>query len=134
MAYSCSTEGEAFTVKSMQSCMESKNAWNEAGLRAVIEPRLQNFSTMTEAEWNAVNIIQQSHTVAATVLVIMQWQRPAIGWSKCNVDARASGWGWCVRNDQGQFIQAESSWNRANLTIIEGEAMTLLEAIRAAIN
>jgi hypothetical protein len=67
-----------------------------------------------------------------------QWQRPVLGWWKCNVDASFYGntehtsWGWCIHNLQGQFVAAGCYYVADKLTIIEGEALALLEAISEA--
>jgi hypothetical protein len=59
-------------------------------------------------DWNAVNLAHQ----------------PELGRSKCNVDASFykpaghTGWGWCIRNSQGQFMAAGCNWIREKLTTI----------------
>ncbi|MCI47776.1 hypothetical protein A2U01_0069018 [Trifolium medium] len=66
------------------------------------------------------------HATAAT-----QWRSPDFGWWKCNADTSLNevaghmGWGWCIRNSQGQFIIAGCNLIREKLATIEGEAMTL---------
>ena len=35
----------------------------------------------------------------------------------------------CVRNSCEQFIWAQTKWQRANMTVLEGEAVALLEAL-----
>jgi ribonuclease HI len=66
------------------------------------------------------------------------WLPPRHGWLKCNVDAAfhnsgsiTSG-GWCIRDENGQFIRAGTNWLRGALTIPEAEALALLEAMRVA--
>jgi ribonuclease HI len=41
--------------------------------------------------------------------------------------------GWCIRNDAGSFVAAGSSCCRSLVTVPEGEAMALLEALRETI-
>jgi len=38
----------------------------------------------------------------------------------------------CVRNSRGQFIQAQTKSQRANMTVLEGEAIALLDVIHFA--
>jgi ribonuclease HI len=38
--------------------------------------------------------------------------------------------GWCVRDHDGRFVVAGTSWKYGNYSIIEGEAMTLLDAMK----
>jgi ribonuclease HI len=64
------------------------------------------------------------------------WIPPTHGRLKCNVDAafhnggKITSGGWCVRDDSGQFIRAGTHWLRGELSIIEAEALALLEAMR----
>ncbi|PNX65977.1 cytochrome p450 [Trifolium pratense] len=70
------------------------------------------------------------------------WIKPSQGWIKCNIDAgfhSAQGitsWACCARDYEGIFIQAQTGWKQAAMTMIvtEGEGMTLLEGIYVAIN
>jgi hypothetical protein len=63
-----------------------------------------------------------------------QWQ----GWLNCNVDAglhnegRIISGGWCIRNDVEQFIRTRTNWRQGGYSIIEVEALALLEAMLAA--
>ncbi|GAU27412.1 hypothetical protein TSUD_356480 [Trifolium subterraneum] len=47
-----------------------------------------------------------------------RWSPPRHGWFKCNVDAgfhnggRITSGGWCIRDDNGQFIRAGTHWMR----------------------
>jgi hypothetical protein len=72
---------------------------------------------------------QQQHPIA--------WQKPPMDWYKCNVDAgfhkelnRITA-GWCVRNHVGNFVMAGTLWQEGHLSVIEGEAYALLEALKA---
>jgi hypothetical protein len=111
-------------------------------------------------EWRAINNLQQHNSQAAAAAVVIHnnqpssfasnphqqlqnpallcWQRPRVGWWKCNVDASfsqspcSSGWSWCVRNSDGSFIAAGTNSCRHNLSVHEGEAIAILEAMREA--
>ncbi|GAU51577.1 hypothetical protein TSUD_414260 [Trifolium subterraneum] len=192
-------------------CSVNRQVWNEAGLQAVIEPRLRQLNDVKSVlfeicineskevagsvamtlwclwqnrnncvwngvkdsakevaikslhlleEWCAVNKLQDhnSQTIGAlsqsrqTVAAENQfseisrateqlrWQKPHEHWLKCNVDASLSpnssytGWGWCVRNSEGNFVAAGTNNCLHKLTIEEGEAMAILEAMREAIS
>jgi ribonuclease HI len=87
-------------------------------------------------EWNDVqqvthrsrNSEQQQHH---------SWEKPPHGWFKCNIDAgfykdaNKTTTGWCLRDHMGRFIGAGTTWLNGNYSIIEGEAIALLEAMRA---
>ncbi|GAU48916.1 hypothetical protein TSUD_301710 [Trifolium subterraneum] len=55
---------------------------------------------------------------------------------KCNVDATfhkeemKTSAGWCVRDHTGQFTMAGTSWIQGRCSIIEGEAIALMEAMK----
>jgi len=66
------------------------------------------------------------------------WEKPSETWLKCNVDAafhdrnHITSFGCCVRDSRGQLIRAQTKWQRENMTVLEGEAVALLEAIHSA--
>jgi ribonuclease HI len=111
------------------------------------------------AEWCVVNTMQQTSSFESVAAVthaavyteygrlreshdiqLICWQKPRDGWWKCNVDASFShspcytGWGWCLRDSAGCFSAAGTNICRNTLTVVEGEAMTILEAMRVAIS
>ncbi|CAJ2644603.1 unnamed protein product [Trifolium pratense] len=92
-------------------------------------------------EWQEVQLIRSSNNNANQPQQIdssLQWQKPPFGWHKCNVDAAfhkkemKTSAGWCVRDHTGQFVMAGTSWNQGRCSIIEGEAIALLEAMTEA--
>jgi hypothetical protein len=64
------------------------------------------------------------------------WQKPPVGWLKCNTDAgfhngaNKTSAGWILRNYMGNFVLAGTVWYQGKWSIIEGEAMAILEAMR----
>jgi ribonuclease HI len=58
---------------------------------------------------------------------------------KCNVDASfynlagATGWGWVIRDSHGCFKLAGSNTMPSSLTVMEGEAVALVEAMEEVI-
>jgi ribonuclease HI len=68
----------------------------------------------------------------------MRWTPPRQGWIKCNVDAsihcegRITSGGWCFRNDIGQFLRAGTYWKNITYSVLEAEALVLLEAMQVA--
>jgi hypothetical protein len=67
-----------------------------------------------------------------------RWLPPRQAWLKYNVDARfnnngriTSG-GWCIRDATGQYIRAGTHWVTGTYSIIEAEALALLEAMKEA--
>jgi hypothetical protein len=45
---------------------------------------------------------------------------------------RITSFACCVRDSRGQFIRAQTKWQRANITVLEGEAVALLDVIHFA--
>ncbi|MCH96078.1 replication protein A 70 kDa dna-binding subunit [Trifolium medium] len=132
--------------------------WQEVGMGDVIERRIQTVTSVSTVMFDICKT-EETHVAGLVAVVAFmiwsnalnqqrcitysyqykctttQWQCPTKGWWKCNVDASFheaagyTGWGWYIRNRQGNFIVAGCNWIREKLTTIEGEAMTLLEAI-----
>jgi ribonuclease HI len=104
---------------------------------AVVTMPMQHAATATvqPRQFAAASSSSRSNSHVTDVL---QWQRPRDGWWKCNVDASLSqdscftGWGWCVRDSNGRFVAAGTNNCKHVLTIAEGEAMAILEAMRVA--
>jgi len=63
------------------------------------------------------------------------WEKLSEMWLKCNVDAvfhdcnHITSFACCVRNFRVQFSQAQTKWQQTNMTVLEGEAVALLEAL-----
>jgi ribonuclease HI len=108
-------------------------------------------------EWRAVNTVQQSITSPRIEIAdrssatagqhisrdslqnqLLRWQKPRDGWWKCNVDAsfaqnpNSLAWGWCIRDAAGSFVAAGSGTCSYKVSVAEGEAKALLEAMRDA--
>ncbi|MCH94979.1 cytochrome P450, partial [Trifolium medium] len=85
-------------------------------------------------EWNAVQNIRGSTRIRQQQ--VHSWQKPQQQWYKCNVDAgfhNAAGKtsvGWCVRDSTGRFVITGSSWINGRCSIMEGEAIAILEAMK----
>jgi len=66
------------------------------------------------------------------------WENPDETWLKCNVDTafhernHITTFVSCIRNSRGQFIRAQTKWQQTNMTVLEGEAVALLEALHFA--
>jgi len=66
------------------------------------------------------------------------WEKPRETWLKCNVDAafhvdnHLTSFACCVRDSHEQFIRAQTKWQQANMTVLEGGAIALLDAIHFA--
>ncbi|GAU50545.1 hypothetical protein TSUD_409890 [Trifolium subterraneum] len=168
-------------------CMDSKRAWQTAGLEAIISSQVQQHMTVKEALlklcrgtdvqnagklamvvwalwnnrnnwvwnhtkesgqqlgvkttclWSEWRVVQDSNNISRTRLQVQQhiaWQKPLHGHYKCNVDAGfhdaegKTSAGWCVRDYMGRFIMAGTVWMPEKCSIIEGEAMAMLEAMK----
>jgi len=54
------------------------------------------------------------------------WEIPRETWLRCNVDAvfhdhnHLTSFACCVRDSSGQFIRAQTKWQRANMTVFGG--------------
>jgi ribonuclease HI len=109
-------------------------------------------------EWSAINSLQQNTNNPVTSAVLRvptlagqvayreshgnqfhRWQKPRDGWWKCNVDASFSqnphgmAYAWCLRDVNGEFIAAGTNSCNFHVTVTEGEALAILEAMRQCI-
>jgi ribonuclease HI len=86
--------------------------------------------------FHELNHTRQRHTPASSA---EQWQQPPIGTLKCNVDASfyneygATGWGWCLRDSRGHFQLAGTNIMNSPCSVVEGEAMAIIEAMEEMI-
>jgi ribonuclease HI len=95
-------------------------------------------------QWADVNGLLQAQQQRANQLttdaIPLQWQQPPNGVLKCNTDASfyniggATGWGWVLRDYRGQFQLAGSNIVHSPLSVMEGEAIALLEAMEEVIH
>ncbi|KAK2456835.1 hypothetical protein QL285_004167 [Trifolium repens] len=82
---------------------------------------------------------QQNHPVPAATYILI-WQQPPHGYYKCNVDASfynlaaSTGWGWVLRDAHGGFKLAGSNIVPTTFSVIEGEALALVEAMEEVIH
>jgi hypothetical protein len=68
---------------------------------------------------------------------VLHWQKPMQGWYKCNVDAgfhkemnKTISNSWCLRDHMGRFVMTATTWMDGNWSIVEGESIALIEALR----
>jgi ribonuclease HI len=67
------------------------------------------------------------------------WQQPPFGYLKCNVDASfynlagSTGWDWVLRDSSGEFKLAGTNIVNTPFSVLEGEAMALVEAMKEVI-
>jgi hypothetical protein len=67
---------------------------------------------------------------------LLQWEIPALGWVKCNVEvafvigSRTTLLGLCFRDINGQFIAGMTQWQQYVISTLEGEAETLFLAMK----
>ncbi|KAK2456441.1 hypothetical protein QL285_003807 [Trifolium repens] len=91
-------------------------------------------------DWYKAQQVDNNIPDIEQVQQLHNWIPPRHGWFKCNVDAafhnggRITSGGWCFRDERGQFIRAGTNWMDGELSIIEAEALALLEAMRMACN
>jgi ribonuclease HI len=114
--------------------------WNDSSTNA------QQLGTQAAIYWNqwaAINGLledqQQRHQPTTAAAIIGQWQQPPHGYLKCNVDASfftaatSTGCGWVLRDYRGHFKLAGTNIVPSPFSVLEGEAMALIEAMEKVI-
>ncbi|GAU31734.1 hypothetical protein TSUD_215360 [Trifolium subterraneum] len=89
-------------------------------------------------DWYSVHKLQSNSVSGSTEADLVRWEKPALGWVKCNVDVTfVSGFGrtsvgLCFRDNSGQFMAGMTQWQQTVISPVEGEAWTLLLAMEEA--
>ncbi|GAU33804.1 hypothetical protein TSUD_221420 [Trifolium subterraneum] len=89
-------------------------------------------------DWYLVHKLQSNSVSGTTEADLVRWEKPALGWVKCNVDlAFVSGSGrtsvgLCFRDNSGQFMAGMRQWQQTVISYVEGETWTLLLAMEEA--
>ncbi|CAJ2668572.1 unnamed protein product [Trifolium pratense] len=89
-------------------------------------------------EWIAVHKLRSNDDHDVPPVSTIQWEKPRIGWLKCNVDAAffvgagRTAMGACFRNSSGEFMAGITQWQQLTLSTEEGEAWALLQAMNEA--
>jgi hypothetical protein len=94
-------------------------------------------------QWAVVNGLLEEHQQRdqpnAAAASVVQWQQPPHGCLKCNVDASffteaaSTGCGWVLRDYRGHFQLAGTNLVSSPFSVMEGEAMALIEAMEQVI-
>ncbi|GAU17164.1 hypothetical protein TSUD_177940 [Trifolium subterraneum] len=77
---------------------------------------------------DSVHKLQSNSESRTTEAGLARWEKPALGWVKCNVDvAFVSGSGrtsvgLCFRNNRGQVMAGLTQWQQTVMSSVEGEA------------
>jgi ribonuclease HI len=117
----------------------NNKVWNDSSIQA---HQIGMQAASFWHQWAAVHGLlyeqnQPAETAAAATSVV-SWQQPPPGYLKCNVDASfyhlagATGCGWVFRDFRGCFKLAGTNIMPSSLTVMEGEALALIEALEEA--
>ncbi|GAU39050.1 hypothetical protein TSUD_396550 [Trifolium subterraneum] len=86
-------------------------------------------------DWYSVHKLQSNNMSRTTEEDLVRWEKLALDWVKCNVDAAfvsgsgRTSVGLCFRDNSGHFI---TQWQQTVISSVEGEAWTLLLAMKEA--
>jgi ribonuclease HI len=118
----------------------NNKVWNDTCLHA---QQIGHQAAQYWLQWAAIHGLlfeqqRQAHPVS-TATSITLWQQPPHGYYKCNVDASfynlagSTGWGWVLRDSHGGFKLAGSNIMPTTFSVLEGEALALVEAMEEVI-
>jgi hypothetical protein len=120
----------------------NNKVWNDDSLHA---RQIGDHAARYWYEWAATQglLLEQeqplSNAAATAAPFATNWQQPPIGYLKCNVDASfynlagSTGWGWILRDSNGEFKLAGTNIVNTPFSVVEGEAMALVEAMKEVI-
>ncbi|GAU24179.1 hypothetical protein TSUD_84140 [Trifolium subterraneum] len=89
-------------------------------------------------DWYSVHKLQSNSESRTTEADLVRWEKPALGWVKCNVDVAfvprsgRTSVGLCFRNNMGQVMAGMTQWQQTVMSYVEGEACVLLLAMEEA--
>jgi hypothetical protein len=118
----------------------NNKVWNDNSLQA---RQIGNQAAKHWHEWAVIHGLlldqeQPAHSATAATSAT-NWQQPLHGYLKCNVDASfynlagSTGWGWVLRDSSGEFKLAGTNIVNTPFSVLEGEAMALVEAMEEVI-
>ncbi|GAU49519.1 hypothetical protein TSUD_407520 [Trifolium subterraneum] len=88
--------------------------------------------------WHNLHKLQSNSVSGTTEADLVRWEKPALGWVKCNVDvvfvsgSGRTSVGLCFRDSSGQFMAGMTQWQQTVISSVEGEAWALLLAMEEA--
>ncbi|GAU19638.1 hypothetical protein TSUD_383330 [Trifolium subterraneum] len=91
-------------------------------------------------EWYSVHKLQRNIVSMTIDLGVRRWEKPALGWVKCNVDvafvtgSKKTSVGLCFCDNNGQFMAGMTQWQQNVISTVEGETCALLLAMKKAIH
>ncbi|GAU36566.1 hypothetical protein TSUD_277720 [Trifolium subterraneum] len=89
-------------------------------------------------DWYSVHKLQSNNVSRTTEEDLVRWEKPALDWVKCNVDAAfvsgsgRTSVGLCFRDNSGHFMAGMTQWQQTVISSVEGEAWALLLAMEEA--
>ncbi|GAU40629.1 hypothetical protein TSUD_190060 [Trifolium subterraneum] len=89
-------------------------------------------------DWYSVHKLQSNSESKTTEANLVRWEKPALGWVKCNVDVAfvpgsgRTSVGLCFRNNRGQVMAGMTHWQQTVMSSVEGEVWALLLAMEEA--
>jgi ribonuclease HI len=119
----------------------NNKVWNDTSSHA---RQIGQLAAQHWLQWATVHGLlhdqQQQLQPAPATAPILTWQQPQHGYFKCNVDASfynlsaSTGWGWVLRDAHGGFILAGTNVVPTTFSVIEGEALAMVEAMEQVIH
>ncbi|GAU46064.1 hypothetical protein TSUD_401430 [Trifolium subterraneum] len=80
------------------------------------------------SDWYPVHKLHSNNESRTTEAGLVRWEKPALGWVKCNVDVAfvpgsgRTSVGLCFRNNRGQVMAGMTQWQQTMMSSVEGEA------------
>ncbi|GAU34127.1 hypothetical protein TSUD_66060 [Trifolium subterraneum] len=109
--------------------------WND---NAQMPRQLGRYAFDAWNDWYSVHKLQRNSVSGTIEADLVKWEKPALGWVKCNVDAAflsgsgKTSVGVCFRDNRGHLMAGMTQWQQTVLSPVEGEAWALLLAMEEA--
>ncbi|GAU39610.1 hypothetical protein TSUD_276500 [Trifolium subterraneum] len=128
-------------------CAVARDSWCAAGLASILHNAAYQqsnamdriFAMCSNESSDIVGRVAMLLCVSKTTeTYLARWEKPALGWVKCNVDiafvygSGKTSVGLCFRDNSGQFMAGMTQWKQNVISSIEGEAWALLLTMEEA--
>ncbi|GAU19712.1 hypothetical protein TSUD_78370 [Trifolium subterraneum] len=117
-------------------CAVARDSWRAAGLSMVLHNdayqqsnAMDRIFAMCSNESSAIVVhkLQSNGESRTAEANLVRWEKPALGWVKCNVDVAfvpdsgRTSVGLCFRNNRGQVMADMTQWQQTVMSSVEGE-------------
>ncbi|GAU48064.1 hypothetical protein TSUD_404920 [Trifolium subterraneum] len=125
---SCESSDTAGRVAMLLWCIwhnRNDKLWND---NVQMPRQIGRYAFDAWNDWYSVHKLKSNSVNGSTETDLVRWEKPALGWVKCNVDvvfvsgSGKTSVGLCFHDNNGQFMAGMTQWQIVVISSVEGEA------------